>query len=186
MRMQLGTCVLAIALSGSAPGAPPDDACLKLVSHDVQEAVARDFPAYRLPMQSDNSPEDIARNTPDDGVGCLGVALGNFKDSRTSTALLLTRRDADDTILVVAFPSDASWRTEKLREFGPGRGWLFVRATPPGTFSRTKALEGPASEPGERLRVVSKRPGLLSGVLERSGVAYFFTNTGWVHVWVSD
>lgn len=197
MRTQLGLYVVAIALSGSALCAPPDDPCVKLVSREVQAAVARDFPSYRLPMQSDNSPEDIARYSADDGVGCLGVALGNFTDSRTSTALLLTRTDADETILVVASRSDSSWRTEVLRELGPGRPGKFVQATPPGKFIRTKALDGPANEPGERLRVVSKRPGVLSGVVERSGVpyfftversgvAYFFTKAGWVHVWVSD
>jgi hypothetical protein len=61
-----------------------------------------------------------------------------------------------------------------------------VESVRSGNFERTGALDGPIGEPGEVSHVVSKLPGVVSGRVGSSGVAYFFTGKGWVHVWVSD
>jgi hypothetical protein len=180
------------AAAGAALAAPlgaqsPRDACTALLPTSLVAAVEKEFPAYRLPVESDNLPEDVSYDREHGGSGCLGVAMGDFhgKD-RKDYALLLTSRSADQTVLIVATRSSSSWHFDRLRDWGDGRSRLYVATIEKGSYEQSGALHGTADEPGELLRYASKHPGVVSGATESSGVAYFFTGHRWVHVWISD
>ncbi len=175
-------------LLSSGAVASPQDSCSRMLSSGLQEMVQRQYPAYRLPLESDNLPDDIRVNREQGGSGCLGVAVGRYRGGKASDyALLLYSRASDDkALLVVASQNGSQWRIELLRDWGALRGVLYVESARPGKYGRTEKPEAPPGEPGELSRFTSKVPGILSGRVESSGVAYFFTGKHWVHVWVSD
>jgi hypothetical protein len=178
----------AVLLSPEAT-APPQDSCRRVLPRGLQEAVHRQYPAYRLPSESDNLPDDIRVNREQGGSGCLGVAVARYRGGKSNDyAFLLTSpAPAENVLLVVGSQEGSQWRLELLRDWGAGgRGVLYVESARPGKYGRTQALEGPVVEPGELSYFASKLPGVESGRVESSGVAYFFTAKGWVHVWVSD
>lgn len=189
-RVTLRATALAIAavfLSQPGGASLPSDPCLALVPAAVQEALAKLLPEYRLPVQSDNLPEDIAYSREHGGSGCLGLAAGYYHGRHSKDyALLLTPRSSDDTLLVVATLAQGVWRVERLRNWGKGRSRLYVESVPKGRHVRTEALDGPPTEAGELSEYSSGHPCVLSGATESSGVAYCFTGKRWVHVWVSD
>lgn len=180
--------VATLLSSGAVAVASPQDSCSRMLSSALQEIVQRQYPAYRLPLESDNLPDDIRVNREQGGSGCLGVAVGRYRGGKASDyALLLYSRASDDkALLVVASQNGSQWRIELLRDWGALRGVLYVESARPGKYGRTEKPEAPPGEPGELSRFTSKVPGILSGRVESSGVAYFFTGKHWVHVWVSD
>jgi hypothetical protein len=177
----------AVLLAQPVQASSPPDSCLALIPAPVQEALAKQLPAYRLPVQSDNLAEDVAYNREHGGSGCLGLAIGDFHGrNNRDYALLLTSRSADETVLVVATLARGSWRVERLRNWGEGRARFYVEATPKGTHVQSEALDADPSEPGGLSKYTSSLPCVVSGVTESSGVAYCYTGKRWVHVWGSD
>ena len=161
--------------------------CASLLPGGAKVAISRAFPAYRLPVSTDNLEEDIEAHRKFGGTDCLGIATGIVKGRNEAVAALIRKVGGSGTLLVVAHKSAAKWQVELLRDWGSsGDKRLYVEALEPGSYQRTPALDGPADEPGELLAYVSRSPGLLSGLTESSGVAYFFNGSKWVHVWVSD
>jgi hypothetical protein len=151
--------------------------------------VQRQYPSYRLPAESDNLAEDVRLNREHGGSGCLGVAPGRYRGGKSNDyALLLYSRSSDDkALLVIASGGSGSrWRLELLRDWGGGRGVMYVASAKPGKYTRFGGLDAPPGELGELSEFVSALPGIVSGRVESSGVAYFFTANKWVHVWVSD
>jgi hypothetical protein len=179
--------------AGSATGGPLEatsDACAPLIPDSLRLIIAQTYPGHRPPTASDNSVADIAYERQRGGTDCLGVATGDFDgNGEADVALLLTPEAADRTLLVVARRLGASWQVDTLHAWGVGRpqerSRFYVKTVPPGQYRRTQALTGP-SGPGERLIYRSKHQGIVSGVIESSSVAFFFTGKEWVHVWLSD
>jgi hypothetical protein len=62
---------------------------------------------------------------------------------------------------------------------------LYANLLEPGKYDRVP-LEDSDLETGEVLSYSSKLPGVVAGSTEASGVAFFHTPKGWVHVWISD
>ncbi len=183
--------VVAIAtgsVAGSARAQASTDACATLIPPALRAAVEKQFPTHRPPAESDNVPEDVRDNRGHGGSGCLGLALGDYYGKKQQDyALLLTSRSSKQTLLVVATRTRGAWRVERLRDWGSAaRAGLYVDSVPSGSFKRTAAADGPLSEPGEVIRYSSQHAGVVSGTMESSGVAYFFTGKRWVHVWVSN
>ena len=81
----------------------------------------------------------------------------------------------------------SGWFIEELRNWdSPLLGSLYVETKRSGHYERSESLDAPASEPGELEKFDSKFTGIVSGSIESSGVAYFFDDKKWVHVWISD
>lgn len=182
-------CLSSAVLLSPETNAGTPDSCSGMLPRGLREAVQRQYAAYRLPRESDNVPDDIRVNREHGGSGCLGVTVGRYRGGKSSDyALLLYSSAFDDrALLVVASQSGASqWRLELLRDWGGGRGVLYVESARPGKYTRFGGLDGPLGEPGELSQFISALPGIVSGRVESSGVAYFFTAKHWVHVWVSD
>ena len=164
-----------------------DDTCRKMIPKSLQEILKQKFPAYRLPLVSDNDTYNIQYNLKHGGNGCIGVALGDFDNDHTEDiALLITSIKDDHNLLVVGTRRGKSWKVDVLRDWGGARKNLYVEAIKPGKYTRTEALEGPVSEPGEVEEFTSTSDGIVSGGVESSGCAYFLKGADWIHVWISD
>jgi hypothetical protein len=163
------------------------DSCSVLIPSGARQAITTAYPQYLLPTEADNLEELVKLNREEGGTGCFGVATGKFRGDLKDAVAVLLHKKKGNTLLVVAFPVGDIWKTELLRDWGAGeRNYLYVNFVGPGTYKRFDELEGPVSEPGEKLTFTSKSPGLVTGRIESSGVAYFFTGKKWVHVWISD
>jgi hypothetical protein len=99
--------------------------------------------------------------------------------------MLLTSTNDAETVLVVALRSAEGWRLEKLRSWTGDRSRLYVTTALAGQYHRAAYLDGPL-ELGEVAHVTAKHAGIITGRTEASGIYYFSTPNGWVHVWVVD
>jgi hypothetical protein len=161
------------------------DACASMLPADLRKVATRKFPAYRLPRQSDNLPEDIRFNLEHGGNGCQGVAAGDFNgDGQRDIAFLAMSRK--DVRLVVALKRSASWHVEKIWTAGEpsDRNRLYVDVGPPGEYVDLGLGDQPG--PGQVEKFTSKSDVVVTGMTESTGIAFWKGPKGWVHVWISD
>ena len=170
------------------------DFCADRIPKDLQALILARFKTQRLPRSSEWRQEAIGYNEEKGGTGCLGITAGDFDGNRMQdfAALLAPRKPDGPTLLIAARRiKGGSWMIEELRNWGtvPGSsliGGLYVETLPPGDYEMFGGLDSPPSEPGEVEKFHSQFAGIVSGGIEKSGVAYFFDGQRWVHVWVSD
>jgi hypothetical protein len=163
------------------------DVCDSRIPEDLKRAVAEKFKTYRLPRVSDNLQEDIDYNKQHGGDGCLGVAAADFNgDGQQDYGLLLSPPKTDQVLLVAALRSGAGWNLERLRIWKSERNRLYVCVASPGKYRRSESFDYPPSEPGEVEAHESNLSGLVTGRTEASGIYYFWTSKGWIHVWAID
>jgi hypothetical protein len=157
------------------------------IPESLKTQIAKQFPNYRLPKISDNDADSIAYFRQQGSNGCLGVANADFDGNGTiDYAILLTELKRDNSLLVAALLKKKDWVIEKLFELGSDRARLYVGSVEPGRYDRVESIDESKLEPGEVYSYTSKLPGIVTGLLESSGVVYFRTSKGWIHVWISD
>jgi hypothetical protein len=172
--------------SGLWTDAPGADVCTDSLPPAVTRVLVERFPSYRLPRSSDNLTEDIEYYTKQGRSGCLGVVKGDFNgDTQPDYALLVTSKDGKEVLLIAALRSGETWQVQKLRTWSGERNRLYVTQGSPGEYRRATYLDDPL-EPGEVASFKADRVGIVTGRTEASGIYYFWTPTGWVHVWVVD
>jgi hypothetical protein len=171
-----------------AVAATGTDPCAVLMPHGLATQLLKRFHGVRLPSYRDSSEIDVQGDKNGGGTGCLLVATGDFDgDGLEDVAVLLpSKKPGGSTILVAARrrPS-GGWLIDELRSWGSGPRGFFVSTVAPGEYTTTEAVQG-GSEPNEVTKFVARNPGVVSGLTEASGVAYFWDGSKWVHVWVSD
>ena len=173
--------ILALLIS---PPAPAQDACA--LPNALETSVAAAFPGFRVPVVTDNLPEDVQWNLEHKGNGCLGVASADFDGNGTKDYVVgLTALNGPGSAVVVALLRSGKWQLRQLSAWPSGRSSLYVSAEKPGEYMRTEALDGPL-EPGELARLTCRNPVAVFGGIESSGVAYCYKNGTWPHVWISD
>ncbi len=172
----------------AVPGGFERDSCAAAIPDGLRIAVARQFPGYRLPKESDNLPEDIQYNRDHEGGGCLGVAAGDFSgNGRGDFAFLLMSKR--DVWLTVAVRGSSSWQVEKVWNAGKPslRTRLYVDKEPPGKYDDVIQSESDAApEPGQVDSFTSKSDVVVTGTIESTEIAFFKGPKGWIHVWISD
>jgi hypothetical protein len=182
-------CMAANGLAAVAPGVS-EDACEAQIPTRLKEALARRFPGLRVPLVSDNLPEDIAYDQKNGGNGCLGVAVGDFDgNGQRDYALFMTPQPSGEVLLLVALATGAEWRFSVLRRFEAAeRPRLYVERGDPRKYVRSEVLddEGNGLEPGEVRSFKSRTSCVVTGRTEASGIAYCCGPKGWVHVRISD
>lgn len=166
---------------------PRPDACDAQLPDDLRTAVSRDFPGYRLPHVADNLEEDIDYNKQHGGDGCLGLAKADFDgDGQLDYGLLLAAPKGQESILVAARRIAGGWKLERLRTWKSERSRLYAAVAAPGKYKRSESFDYPLTDPNEKESVDSTLRGIVTGRTEASGIYYFWTQTGWVHVWAID
>ena len=155
---------------------------------ELKRFIARHYPDRLLPSAEQTEPADRRYSLEHGGTGCLRLAAADVDgDGRTDYAALLTSKTKpSDTYFVVFRHTASGWRAHRLAHATdlPSSSF-YVENCPPGTYRMSEAIDE-VSEPGERIRIVSKRPGFLFGVFESADVAYFYQHEKWVHVHVTD
>jgi hypothetical protein len=143
--------------------------------------------------ESDYAADDIASELPyRHGNRCLGAASADVNgDSRNDFIFLIAARNGD-AVIIAAISMAGQWQLFTVATFSEDsipRGY-FVNTVPPGKYTDMYASDNAPDEwrpePGRLRRDTSQRPGFVAGKLEASAVAYFYTGTRWVHLWLSD
>lgn len=119
------------------------DSCKEQIPTPVAQAILKAFPKFRLPLESDNSPDDVAWKKKADGHPCFGVASADFNgDTERDFILGLTAKKGEGGLVIAALSGKHAWKVEKLSDWPESRLRLFVGKAPAGTFTQTEALEG--------------------------------------------
>ena len=177
--------ILAALLTLTAPPALASDACNSLLSEDLAATVTAAFPAFRLPLVTDNLAEDVAWSKEQTGNACLGVAQADFDGNGTKDWLLgLVEKKGAGALVVAALSRGGKWQLHELDSWPEGRSRLYVAVDKAGTYG--SVLEGEPSEKGEVNHLVCSHAVAIFGATESSGVAYCYRHGTWQHTWISD
>jgi hypothetical protein len=169
---------------------PPDtarsqDACSGVIPTSLRMAAKGAFPGYRLPRRTDNLEEDIAYHKRRGHGACLGVTQGDFNgDTRQDYGILLTSTAGDGALLVAALRGVDGWDFQKLQTLKKDeQSNLYVVTAAPGEY-KSFETQRVHLEDGEATSFRSDLQGIVTGTPESSAIGYFWTPTGWIHVWI--
>jgi hypothetical protein len=180
--VSIAVAILVTVIGASSKNSDP---CAALFPSDLRTAVAKQFPGYRLPRQTDNNADDIRYNREHGGVGCLGADRGDFDhDGRRDVAFLAV--SGENVFLMVAFARPAGWQVEKVGQAGEStlRSRLYVEVTDPGRYDDLGLAD--EMEPGQVPTFTCDSQVIVTGMTESTGVAFCKGQGGWVHAWISD
>jgi hypothetical protein len=188
----LSTVLIVLAACPSLAHAAVPDQCAARLPDSLLKLLATRFPSYRLPRVSDYTAEDIGLREKDHpGDHCLGVASVDVDGDGSKDFAFLLADQAGTTRLMAARDVKGGWSVAKLSDFGKNQiGHSYVDTLEPGSYQDLyDSPQAPADyvpEPGRLRRFKSARPGFMAGTIEASGVAYFYTGTRWIHLWLQD
>src|SRR5262249_36246402 len=118
------------------------DVCSAQIPTSLKNVVSTQFPEYRTPLVTDNTPEDVAAGKKIGGNGCLGVGLADFDgDGVKDLVLGLVSKTSKAGLIIVAFARGKSWQLDKLRDWDD-RESLYVEVGGPGEYERAESLDG--------------------------------------------
>jgi len=161
------------------------DACHKQIPQSLIIELKREYPLYRLVIVSDYAPETIKYEKQyHEGNECLSIISADFDGNSENDFGVLITDNANNEVLIVARSIKNKWIIEKLMDFNQGRlGTSYVNRIDPGTY---EDIWGNGSKPGRVEKISTNKPGIITGTIESSGVAYFYTENKWVHLWLCD
>lgn len=177
-----------VLVFGGAATASTADKCAGLIPAELKSAIKKKYPGYRLPIQTNYSPDYIKYNIDKGGSGCLGIATGSYyANSARDYVIYLTSAAPTHTILVVAHQAATKWEIGLVWDLKDEKlGSLYVETLAPGKYERTEALDGPITGKDERETYLAKLQGFAAGTIESSGAAFFFDSDKWIHIWIED
>jgi hypothetical protein len=181
-----------LAMLQTASSGARHDSCSELLPKNVHSAIARSYPGYRLVRESDYDAETIASERQyHDGSPCLGLASTDVNgDGRHDVVFLLASKTGKTLVVAALTTGNRHWKLSTLDRFsGTPRGY-FVNTLDAGRYVDMYDVDDASDEwrpePGRIRRYMSRRAGFCAGSIEASEIAYFYTGTRWVHLWLSD
>ena len=194
MRRVVGIGLLLCA-AGVVQAAPPlaassADACAGLLPRSLLEEIKTEYPASRLGTSQDYAPEDLAEFKVQ-GQSCPAVDAADVTGSgRDSYAFLLVTNAQDVVLLAAIHNGHQHWKLQLLMDWGDSVvSDLYVSSIDAGKYEDLDAGDKPPSayepEPGRVKKFTAARPGFISGKIDSSGAAFFYSEQHWVHLWLS-
>lgn len=177
-----------LGASTTGPSHTEQDPCLVTIPADLQLSLTKKYTTHRLPLSTDSLQIDRAYQVAHGGNGCLRVTTGRFRaTTRDDIAVLMTPiTPSGETLLIVAWQDgNRSWKSQEIWRCREATSRLFVEGAPSGRYTRTPAVEEPR-ERGELTSIDSPITGILSGMTDSFGYAFFWRKGKWVHVRVSE
>jgi hypothetical protein len=170
-------------LGASAHAQTHPDSCQALLPRSLSDSLARAFPGYRTPLETDNAPDDIQRSLDHGGTACLGVGIADFTgDGKKDYLVGLTAEKGSAGLAVIALPVKGGWRFRRIRSGAEAaRFRQYVTAVEPGRYERSKGL-GLALEPGERQSIDCLNWGAKAGAVEAAGFVTCYEDGRWLYV----
>lgn len=164
------------------PAAARADACQNLLPQSLADALARTYPAERIPLEYDNAPEDVAQRVAQGESACLGVASGELTGERVRDYVIaLTARQGGSGRAVLALPRRGGWHLLPLQEWpAHTRVNHRVGVLPPGHYAAPRAAARPGGD--ERAELDCPAGAALVGEIGTAGTAYCWTQGRWLHV----
>ena len=181
----IGFCFFLWCASAQAQSHP--DACQAQLPRSLSDALARAYPGYRTPLETDNAPEDIETNRDHGGTGCLGVGTGDLTgDGKLDYVVGLTARKGSAGLAVIALPRRGGWNFQKIRSGSEAARYLqYVAVVGPGRFDRAASVSAPL-EPGEKSSIVCPHAAARVGTIASTASVYCYQDGRWLHVAVAN
>jgi hypothetical protein len=141
-------------------------------------AIARAYPGFDLPLLTDNQAFDIDFNRTHGGLGCLGIATGDFDgNGKKGFALALKAPDEPDAIVVVALWKRTDWFLRKI--YSPEeRTRLYVATVPAGSYDNAPDATGVPMQQRQHEVLLCPNPGILTGATQVPGIVFCLVSKG--------
>ena len=179
-----------VALSSAALAQSGIDTCEAIFPETLKAALKIQYPAYRVVRVSDYNARTIKELRGSDPTkACLAVASADIDgDGFRDIGFFLTDLSGQTVLLAARHFKGRSWQISKLMDFPKGElGSSYVEVIEPGSYEDMYADTPDYEEEAGRLELFkSNTSGFLAGTIDSSGVAFFFSGTQWVHLWLSD
>ena len=182
-----------VLLLTSSLAVAKEDPCGSRLPASLKAGLHRQYPGLRLVQVADYLAEDVdAHKKEHHGDPCLAVASADVDGDGVLDFGVLLTDDNNRTMLVAALRRPRNrWEISTLWDVQrSGVQRLYVDNIAAGAYRDLFDTDSSPSEyteePGRVRQFTAKHAGFISGATEASGVAYFYTGKGWVHLWLSD
>ena len=174
-------------IAGSDFAQNHSDSCEAQMPRSLVNTLERTFPGFRVPLEYDNAPEDIAYNKSHGGTGCLGVGTADFTgEGKKDYVIGMTAVNGGGGLAVIALPKKGGWQLRSIQSWREHqRASGYVAVVPPGKYDKTKSG---AAQSGRDAResLTCSNPGIQIGTIEATGTVYCFVQGKLLHMLVSD
>jgi len=162
------------------------DACLQQIPLSLVNSLKQLFPEYRIVSVSDYLNETIEKQKQYNyGNECLSLTIGDFDgNGEVDYVFLVTNGSRTEKLIAARSAKNDFWIIDKLLDFkNNSLGTSYVYTIPPGIY---EDMGGGREESGRVGLYSSNKEGILTGTIESSGTAYFFSEDRWIHLWLFD
>ena len=159
------------------------------VPSGLKKAIKTKYPSYRIGRVSDYPKEALVMQYDHKPNSCPAIASADVDgDGNMDYALFIVDASQHTLLITARNIGGKSWQIYKLYDFKKRElGNSYVEPIKAGTYQDLYANSPEyQNEPGRLRKYTSKRPGFIAGSMESSGVAFFFSDKRWVHLWLSD
>jgi hypothetical protein len=175
-----------LATTVAAP-TPANDICLAMVPPRLAAQIARDHPAYALPLLTDSPPDRLLAEAEKGTWPCPFAAAADVDGDGTLDRAVLLRHKTDPTVrLVIARHVNNSWRIDLQKDWPLTLAATLVEPLAAGLYQQSAA--GP--DAGKHLDTLnalqSDHAGFTAGQSEGAKAAFFFQNDAWQMLWLAD
>jgi len=160
--------------------ADPPALCTRLLPGRLMHILEKIYPSYELARKTEEPAPGVENDVP----SCRGNAIDDFDgDGQQDYGVLLRRKGESAVRVVVALNRGRRYKVRTLGEWDGEPSDQYIDVIEPGEY---ESIETDTAEPGEVSEISSRYPGVITGTEESSGVAYFYKEGKWVHLWLSD
>src|ERR1700733_12231690 len=164
--------------SFSAAATKVNDACRAQLPKSLVLALGRTYPGFDLPLLTDNQQFDIEFNRRHGGLGCLGVATGDFDgNGKPEFALALKARNKPDAVVVVAILDRSDWSFQKIYS-SADRNRLYVAVVPAGSYDNAPNVSGEPTLQRQHEALQCPHSGILTGATQAPGIVFCLVPRG--------
>ena len=179
-RILLAACLA--AASCGAHAADLGDACRAALPETLAAALARQYPAFRPPLVTDNDPADVSENLHQGRTGCLGLASADLDgDGVLDHVVGLTPLAGRQPLAVIALARGTQWVFHVIDSEVGTRARLFVDVVPPGRYDRSESL-GPPHAADDQRQLTCPVAGAIVGAARATGIVYCLVRGNWRRV----
>jgi hypothetical protein len=167
-----------------------EDPCEAIIPLGLSDALKKEYPTYRIVRVTDYLTKTISiERNGYPNYPCLAVASADVDgDGYLDYAFFVVDPSGQTLLMAGRNLGGKNWQVSVLRDFDKNKVInLYLKTAKSGKYTDFFADSSEyEAEPGRAERYTSTRQGFIAGMIESSGVVFFFSEEHWIHLWLWD